>query len=170
MDSGVTAAVIAATAAVAGIPLAGFLSHRSAMASVRRGAQQAQINETIKKRAEVYPELWRIHIQYETNWVLDGKPKTGAWAVEYRTALNQLNLDGGVFFSQALYERFDELRRELCEAASQTPPNELVDQDRVAVIRSIVYGERGRLGLSGIQKDDLGSYTRSEIQARLDKS
>jgi hypothetical protein len=169
MDPAVIAAVVAGLAATVGIPLAGIFSHRSAMATVRREVQQTQFGEVLKKRMQVYPRLWRIHIFYETNWVLDQKPKTGAWAREYRDALNDLNLDGGVFFTQDLYEQFFLLREQLDEAARETPPDEIVASQRVVTIRSIVYGEPGRSGMSTIEKDDLGSYRSVEIQRRLDR-
>jgi hypothetical protein len=168
MDAGVIAAVVAAAAALAGVPLAGFLSHRSAMATVRREVQQNQFAEILKKRIEVYPQLWRIHILYETNWNLDRKPKTGAWAREYRDALNELNLSTGVFFSQALYEKFHDLRNELDIAAHSTSPDEQVANERVERIRAIVYGGGGQPGLSTIEKDDLGSYRPIELQRRTE--
>jgi len=168
MDAGVTAAVVAAIAALAGVPLAGLLSHRSAMTTVRREVQQNQFAEILKKRIEVYPQLWHIHIFYETNWDLDQKPKTGAWAEEYRDALKELNLSIGVFFSQALYEKFYELRQELDAAARSTSADELVTQDCVERIRAIVYGGGGRPGLSTIEKDDLGSYRSIELQRRIE--
>ena len=170
MNPSVTAAVIAATAAIVGVPLAGYFSYRSTVSSVRRQVQTTQFNEVLKKRIKVYPKLWQIHIHYETNWDLDGKQKTGAWALEYRDALNRLNLEGGVFFSQALYDKFFDLRELLDEAAQETPPDGLVAEDKVDEIRSIVYGRNGQPGLSTIEKDDLGSYRSSEIQRRTDRA
>jgi hypothetical protein len=169
MDPAVIAAIVAAVAAVAGVPLAAVFSHRSAMATVRRQVQQTQFSEILKKRMEVYPELWRIHIRYETNWDLAQKPKTGAWAREYVDALNELNLNAGVFFSQGLYEQFFDLRSELMEAARETPPDQIVAPDRAARIRSIVYGASGRPGMSTVEKDDLGSYRSIELQRRREE-
>ena len=170
MNPSVTAAVIAAIAAIVGVPLAGYFSYRSTMSSVRRQVQTAQFSEVLKKRIEVYPKLWEIHIRYETNWDLDGKQKTGAWALEYRDALNRLNLEGGVFFSQALYDKFFQLQARLHEAAQETPPDGLVAKDKVDEIRFVVYGGNGQPGLSTIEKDDLGSYGSSEIQRRTDRA
>jgi hypothetical protein len=168
MDPAVIAASVAAVAALAGVPLAGIYSHRSAMATVRREVQQTQFAEILKKRIEVYPQLWRVHIHYETNWTLAQKPKTGAWAEEYRDALNDLNLNIGVFFSQALYEKFHDLRQELDSAARSTSSDAVVSDERLKRIRSIVYGTDGQPGLSTIEKDDLGSYRSIELQRRIE--
>jgi hypothetical protein len=169
VDAQVVAAVVAAVAAVVGVPLAGFFSHRSAMATVRRGGQQSQFSEVLRKRIEIYPRLWSIHIRYETNWELDRRPKTGGWAREYLDALNDLNVEGGVFFSQALYEKFFQLRAQLDAAAQQMPADALIPPDRVAAIHDIVYGKAGDPGMSTIEKDDLGSYRPIELQRRRER-
>jgi hypothetical protein len=169
MDPSVTAAVIAAAAAVVGVPLASYITYRSTMSSARRQARTTQFTEVLKKRIEIYPKLWQIHIQYETHWDLYRKPKTGAWAVEYRDALKGINLEGGVFFSEKLYNRFFDLRARLDAAANETPMDSLVAEDKVDEIRFIVYGRPGHPGLATIEKDDLGSYGASEIQTRTDR-
>jgi hypothetical protein len=153
MDPAVIAAIVAAVAAFTGVPLAGFFAHRSTMAAAR----QMQFGEVLKKRIEVYPKLWRIHITYETNWVLDQKLKTGAWAQDYLNELNTLNLDAGAFFSEPLYQKFNALRTELVEAARNTRPDQQVADECVNSIRSIVYGADGP-GMATHEKNDLGSY------------
>lgn len=127
---------------------------------------QAQFAEIIKKRVEMYPNLWRIHIYYETNWTFDGKPKTREWAQEYVEALNDFNLDGGLYFSEDLYSRFVELRGALYEAIDRTGSGEVVPPLDAQTIRGIVYGGSGRAGLATHLKDDLGSYNFTSLQRR----
>jgi len=117
-------------------------------------------------RIELYPKLWRIHIEYETNWVLEEKPKTREWAELYVAALNEFNLEGGVFFSEDLYQKFRELRDKPYQAIHTTPAHCPVDESITAAIRNIVYGGRGIPGLSTYEKDDLGSYRSVTLQRR----
>jgi hypothetical protein len=76
--------------------------------------------------AAPYPKLRRTHIHYETNWTLEGRPKTREWAEEYVAALNEVNLEAGLYFSQALYANFFELRRLLYQAIDESEPGEQV--------------------------------------------
>jgi hypothetical protein len=130
---------------------------------------QTQFMEIIKKRIETYPKLWRIHIHYETNWSLEGKSKTKEWAQEYVAALNEFNVEGGLYFSQDLYVRFVELRRALYDAIDGTMPGEVVSPSTTRAIREIVYGGSWRAGLSTHLKDDLGSYNVTLLQRRTSR-
>jgi hypothetical protein len=160
-----------ATAVIAGVVslVVTVMTTRSTTRSAKTQALQTQFTEIIKKRVEIYPKLWRIHIHYETNWTLEGKLKTGEWAQEYVEALNEFNLEGGLYFSQDLYERFVELRRALYEARDKTLPGEVVPRSDTQKIREIVYGGKGRAGLSTHLKDDLGSYRFTFLQRRTSR-
>lgn len=157
-----------ATALIAGVVslVVAVLTTRSASRSTTNQLLQTQFKEIIAKRIETYPKLWRVHIRYETNWTLEGKPKTREWAEEYVAALNEINLDGGLYFSQAVYAKFGELRRALYEAIASTEPGELVPGTQE--IRLIVYGRGGQPGMSTHLKDDLGSYRHALLQLRAD--
>jgi hypothetical protein len=96
IDPTIAAALVAGAVSFA-VGVISYLSNRSA---VRHEVHQTQFKDILAKRLEVYPRLWRIHIQYETNWVLEGKPKTREWAEQYAAALNEFNLEGGLFFSE----------------------------------------------------------------------
>lgn len=141
-------------------------STRAASRSKSDELLQTQFKEIITKRIETYPKLWRVHIHYETNWTLEGKPKTREWAKEYVAALNEVNLEAGLYFSQALYTKFFALRRLLYEAVNETEPGaEVLDP---LPIRLVVYGGNGEPGMSTHLKDDLGSYRFSLLQARAE--
>jgi hypothetical protein len=161
-DPSVIAAAVAGLISLTG----GVLSHRSAVTAIRRELQQTQFANVIAKRIELYPQLWRIHVCYETNWQLECKPKDREWARRYLAELNEFNLTGGVFFSQALYEAFYKLREALHGAIVTTRDGESVPEAQTTNIRLIVYGTPGTDGLSTIEKDDLGSYRPVELQRR----
>jgi hypothetical protein len=163
MDSTVTSALVAGFVSLA----VGVISYFSNRSAVRHEVHQTQFKDILAKRLEVYPKLWRIHIEYETNWDLEGKPKTKEWAQKYATALNEFNLDGGLFFSESLYSKFHELRSKLYEAVEDTEPNQVVDKALQDQIRAAVYG-RGGPGMSTFLKDDLGSYRSVTLQRRPD--
>jgi hypothetical protein len=73
--------------------------------------RQSQFSEIINKRAEIYPLLWSTIREYTTNWDDEKKAKDLLWLKEFLTSLNQIDSKGGVFFSQAVYERFHELQQ-----------------------------------------------------------
>jgi hypothetical protein len=154
LDPTVLAALVAGVVSVV-VGLISYISNRSA---VRDAVQQTQFKDILAKRVELYPKLWRIHIHYETNWVLEGKPKTREWAEQYVSELNEFNLEGGLFFSEDLYRKFYELRDLLYKAIQETKPNGTVEESLAQAIRSVVYGKGGTPGLSSYLKDDLGSY------------
>lgn len=163
----------AAIAAVVSLFVAGLTNY----VAIRRAAKQmtqAQFREILQKRIEHYPELWAIHIGYETNWSLEGRRKDHEWARAYLEALNGFNLHCGVFFSEGVYKKFAELRSALHAAVEATAPGEAVHETQTAHIRSIVYGSQGDPasgrspipGLSTLVKDDLGSYRSTSLQLR----
>ena len=158
--------VVAALVAGAVSVTVGVISYLSNRSAVRHQVQQSQFRDVLLRRIELYPKLWRIHICYETHWVLDGKPKTREWAQQYLAALNEFNLEGGVFFSEGLYQRFRELRDTLHDAVRTTAPNTLVESSVADLIRETVYGRVGKPGLSAYEKDDLGSYQSMSLQVR----
>jgi hypothetical protein len=161
INPAVSAALVAGLVSVAGA----VISYRSNAASTFRQVQQAQFSDVIAKRIELYPLLWHIIICYETNWTLEDKPKTVDWARDYVSALNEFNLNGGLFFSQALYEKFDALRRALYRAVEDAQDGQ-VRSEQVRELHFIVYGHPGP-GLSTYLKDDLGSYTPAVLQKRI---
>src|SRR5689334_20015598 len=148
LDPGVTSAIVAGIVSIIG----GIIAYRSSRAVVLHEIQQAQVKDILAKRIELYPKLWHIHIHFETNWSLEGKPKTREWAEGYVSALNEFNLEGGLFFSEALYGKFFELRAKLYEAVQNTRPGDLVDEALTSEIRHIVYGNGGP-GMSTYLKD-----------------
>jgi hypothetical protein len=156
------AALVAGLVSVA-VGVISYLSNRS---TVRHEVRQTQFKDVVAKRIELYPGLWRIHIFYETNWNLEGKPKTREWAEQYVSALNEFNLEGGLFFSEDLYRKFGDLRAGLYEAIRSTKPNGVVEASLAEKIRFAVYGGRGIAGLSTYVKDDLGSYQFVTLQKR----
>lgn len=145
-----------------------MLTNRSTSQSARTQVLQAQFKEILAKRIEIYPKLWRIHIHYETNWALEGNPKTREWAQEYIHSLNDLNLECGLFFSQDLYVKFAELRTALYKAIDRTEPGDVIPTTETRAIRQIVYGGSGDTGLSAVLKDDLGSYRSALLQRRVE--
>ncbi len=130
------------------------------------GLRQSLFSQVLTKRLESYPKLWEINIKYETNWVIEDKPKTGAWALEYLSSLNEFNLKHGLFISQDLYSKFAELRNLLHSICENTSTEENVDNEQVRSARLLVYGSSGNAGLSTYLKDDLGSYRDIFIQKR----
>ena len=162
MSAELAAGLIAGAVSII-VAVISFVSNR---ASTQNQIRQSQYSEILSKRIELYPKLWKIHITYETNWVLERKDKNCAWARSYLSELNEFNVEGGLFFSQALYSRFAELRDLLCRAVEQTPDDALVEPGLVLQIREVVYGSARKAGLSTYEKDDLGSYRSLSIQRR----
>ncbi len=160
-SSAIVTAVIASTVSIAST----LLTIRATSRANIDTSRQTQFQEIIKKRIEFYPKPWAIHIRYETDWTFSQKPKTPEWATEYLDHLAEVNREGGVFFSQAVYSKFFELRRALHRAVNETAPGEEVSQDLTAHIRDAVYGSKqAGPGMSSHLKDDLGSYRTAELQ------
>jgi hypothetical protein len=163
MDVRVIAAIIAAGVAL----IVALIANSVATLIARRQALQAQFAEIVKRRAEAYPDLWQIHIKYETHWTDEGLPKTREWASGYLKELNEFNLKGGIFFSEALYNKFKDLHDKLQHVVNDTQVGELVDAESTSQIRLVVYGsDEFGPGLSTFEKDDLGSYRAASLQRR----
>lgn len=159
--------LVAAAVAAAVSILGTLLTIRATTSTSRNEARQTQFKEIVQKRIEFYPQLWRITIHFETNWTITKSPKTREWAQDYVNALNNFNLDGGIFFSQAVYTKFADLRATLTDAIDQTPPGAPIPPHLATTIRTIVYGTSPTdAGLSTHLKDDLGSYQAALLQRR----
>jgi hypothetical protein len=130
--------------------------------------RQSQFSEIINKRAEIYPLLWSTIREYTTNWDDEKKAKDLLWLKEFLTSLNQIDSKGGVFFSQAVYERFHELQQFLFTLKEQITitENKAVNIKDLDQIDTIFRGKPGSIGLAAYLKDDLGSYRDISIQAR----
>jgi hypothetical protein len=131
--------------------------------------RQSQFSEIVSKRAEIYPLLWSTIREYTTNWDDEKKAKDLLWIKEFLASLNQIDSKGGVFFSQAVYERFHELQQFLFKLKEQfiITENKTVTIEDLDQIDTIFRGKPGgSLGLAAYLKDDLGSYRDISIQAR----
>ncbi|MCF8366746.1 MAG: hypothetical protein K9H16_13240 [Bacteroidales bacterium] len=128
--------------------------------------KQNQLQSIINKRLEAYPELWSVHIKFETNWTYEKRKKDKNWAEQYVNALNAVNIKYGLFFTQDLYAKFFELRKELYLAIDNADKETHEIPAQITTnIRRIVYGHNGP-GLSTIEKDDLGSYINVAVAKR----
>ena len=168
MDEKIQAALIAAAVSLT----VGAVSFFTIRWKVQNELRQTQFRDILQKRIEIYPRLWSICIRYETNWVIDGKPKDRDWAQAFLTELNAFNIDGGLFFTEELYGSFGEARAGLLQAIDETKPGETVAPQITSKIRIAIYGtqtEDGKPvpGLSTHLKDDLGSYRATTLQRRL---
>lgn len=186
-DPIVVAAIIAAGISVLTCLIGGVITHslgrkqlalrerelsitREELLNAIENLRQSQLSQVLSKRVEVYPELWKVIIQFETNWTIEKKKKDGQWALDYLTALSSFNLNHGVFISQDLYGMFGRLRKKLISVCDSTTSEEIVPVSHQAEIRSIVYGVDGQAGLSTFMKDDLGSYRGAFLQRRQEKN
>ena len=168
MDDKILAALIAGLVSLT-VGLVSFLATRW---KVEHELRQTQFRDILQKRIEIYPRLWSICIRYETNWVIDGKVKDRDWAQAFVAELNAFNIEGGLFFTEELYNSFGDVRAGLLRAVDETKPGEAVDPQLTAWIRIAIYGttdDKGRVipGLSTHLKDDLGSYHATALQRRL---
>ncbi len=131
--------------------------------------RQAQFSETLRKRSEYYPKLWSCIREFTTNWD-SNKPKDSRWVKAFLSALNNVDAEGGVFFSEAVYERFHELQYLLYSLEASYPPAKKISIDYLEKIDLIFRGGNGKTGLATYLKDDLGSYRNISIQARSSNS
>ncbi len=127
--------------------------------------RQSQFSETLRKRSEYYPKLWGCIREFTTNWDSD-KPKDSRWVKTFLSALNKVDAEGGVFFSEAVYEKFHELQYALYNLEVIHPPAKKISLDDLEKIDRIFRGGNGKIGLATYLKDDLGSYRDISIQAR----
>lgn len=151
VDSALATALIASAVSI----VSTLITVRTASRANLDTSRQTQFQEIIKKRIEFYPKLWSIYISYETDWTLARKAKTREWAIEYLAQLADFNREGGIFFSQAAYVKFFELRRVLHQAVDETAPGEEISPELAAHIGATVYGSKlSGPGLSTHLKDD----------------
>ncbi len=128
--------------------------------------RQTQFTEILKKRLDVYPTVWTSVIKYTLNWKTQNKPRDHEWVEGFLKQLNICNAEGGVFFSQAVYERFNELRNTLIKIETKLAEGKHIDEWDLKMPDRIFLGENGEGGLATFLKDDLGSYRNAVIQAR----
>lgn len=131
--------------------------------------RQSQLSEIIKKRIEVYPKLWTLLLTYNLHWELAGKPKDYEWAKEHLAALNNVNAELGLFFSQDLYEHFNQYRAALLKINNDFAAGHEVSKEDLNNLETIITGKDRRPGLASYLKDDLGSYREAIITARQPK-
>lgn len=168
MDEKILAALIAGLVSLT----IGVISFFTTRWKVENELRQTQFRDILQKRIEIYPRLWSICIRYETNWVIEGKRKDRDWAQHFVDELNDFNIEGGLFFTQALYTSFGKVRAGLMQAVEETKPGETVDPQLAGRIRDAIYGTvdaEGKVipGLSTHLKDDLGSYHATSLQRRV---
>jgi hypothetical protein len=150
---------------------------------------QNQLDELIKKRIEVYPQLWCIVQTMLSDWEREDKQIDVQWARDLFTSLIKWHKENGVFISQPVYEKFAALRLEAytvvrrCNAGQ--PPtlpdlqvmdriytggdsfmNNVRDEDHPGLVawrKTSKNLDEQILGLASVLKDDLGSYQRAAI-------
>ncbi len=129
--------------------------------------RQTQFTEILKKRLDVYPMVWASVIKYTLHWKRDkNNPRDLEWVKEFLEQLTICNSEAGVFFSQAVYERFNELRNSLMKIETQLTAGKHIDAWDLKTPDRIFLGENGKGGLATFLKDDLGSYRDAVVQAR----
>jgi len=90
--------------------------------------RQTQFTEILKKRLDVYPMVWASVIKYTLHWKRDkNNPRDLEWVKEFLEQLTICNSEAGVFFSQAVYERFNELRNSLMKIETQLTAGKHID-------------------------------------------
>lgn len=187
MDTTIIVAIISSTVAILGVLVSVFTSRwtiklhsrelniktreleatSKKMLSDIEAVKQSQLNETIKKRSEFYPKLWSAIREYTTNWD-DTQPRDLVWVKDFLASLNKVDTEGGVFFSQAVYEKFHELQLFLFKLKEQllSSNQEKVGLSDLDFIDAIFRGRPGNLGMAAYLKDDLGNYQDLSIQSR----
>ncbi len=128
--------------------------------------RQNQFTEVLKKRLSVYPSVWATVTKYTLQWKAENKQRNHEWAKDFLKELAFCNTEAGVFFSQAVYERFNELCNTLLKIETQLATEKRVDEQELYMPDRIWVGTNGEGGLATFLKDDLGSYRDAAIQAR----
>jgi len=125
---------------------------------------QNQLHEILKRRIEVYPYLWEIILVHWQHRKHDEKDKK--WCASFIKELKRCHEQYGVYFSQAVYEKYHELFHELTGLHYELSlDNTLINETYITKINTIWYGsnEYG-FGLASNLKNDLGSYKIAAIQ------
>ena len=140
-------------------------------------ARQAQAAEIVKRRADTYPELYRIISDYGRSWDLLGKPRDAAWAGEFLGELLSNNAKNGVFFSKKVYEHYGYLREFLVSVLSRFTAGESIPKEAINLsLYAIIMGkERGPdqerdAGLGSYLKNELGGYVEIILSAEYQLS
>jgi len=128
--------------------------------------QQEQLSQVLKARLEAYPQLWKVVIASRLNRRLERKPFDLGWATAFIRDLNRVNEECGVLFSQSVYERFHEMRIKMLEIERLLLNGDLVDERHYDELDEILVGSLGRPGLATFMKDDLGSYSDTQLSKR----
>ena len=171
MDPLVLSAIIAGTVSLCGAVLTLMAARGQAnikakeieyvakrMAADLEALRQAHLHEITKRRIEAYPYLWKLLVTYNFNWKVVGRLRNAEWAREHLQALNQVNSDIGLFFSQRVYEQFNRYRARLIQIERDFSEGRHVTESDFDALEEIVTGKNGQPGLASYLKDDLGSY------------
>jgi len=129
--------------------------------------RQAQFSETLRKRLDSYPKVWGVIHNFTINWNEDS-PRDLHWVESFLTSINQVDTEYGVFFSEAVYQRFRQLQDLLFEMKQRLSknPTKPVSFVELKMVDTIFRGSPRTPGLAAFLKDDLGSYRDLSIQAR----
>jgi hypothetical protein len=128
------------------------------MAADLEALRQSHLHEITKRRIDAYPHLWKVLLTYNFNWKVVGRLRNAEWAQEHLQALNQVNADIGLFFSQRVYEQFNLYRARLIQIDRDFSEGRHVNESAFDALEEIITGRNGQPGLASYLKDDLGSY------------
>jgi hypothetical protein len=128
--------------------------------------RQEQFTEILKMRLETYPKLWKILLKYGHYWKYEGKLQDNTWVKEFLIELRECNAQIGIYFSQALYEKYFEYYCALVEIEFKFSKGKHVLPEELDSLDMIFLGNGNRPGLATILKDDLGSYRSIALQRR----
>jgi hypothetical protein len=188
MDTAVSAALISGIIAVLGV-IASIVTARweislrskeldiktkelesaaKAIESEIESLRQTQFTEILRKRIETYPKLWALLLKYNRHWKMSKRPRDANWAKEQLSALNDINGEIGIFFSQDVYEKFAAYRNALVKIESSLSAGDRVPPEELDALEAMIVGKTGSPGLATSLKNDLGSYR--EIAIAIPKS
>jgi hypothetical protein len=157
-DPRIIAAIVStAVAAVVGV-ITAVLTVRWQYRAKLIELEQTQLKEVLLRRLDAYARLWQLLLSYGRNWEIEGKQRDAGWAKEFLQRLNACNAEWGVFFSQAVYEKFHEYRTALTAIESKLAAGNTVPEAEFHRLTAISTGNDRVLGLGTQLKADLGSY------------
>lgn len=130
--------------------------------------QQNQLRDIVNKRVETYPELWKIIQHYWQHWRSEDKQLDLDWANEFLENLYQCSEQYGVFFSQAVYVKFHELRSHVRVMRNVLKQDIDLEDFHSKKLDRLWFGDsNGQTGLATELKNDLGSYRVSLLQTNI---
>jgi hypothetical protein len=129
--------------------------------------RQTQLTEIVKRRIEVYPQIWSVILNYVINWQLEKKTRDKIWAKDFLSDLNKCNAENGIFFSESVYKKFYEFISALVKLEAKLSSDVDVTVEELKVLDDIFIGKAGSPGLATYLKDDLGSYQSVVLQRLL---